>query len=139
MPASNLKDIHQTILGLLTLSATPVSAYDVLGSINRDRKDKLYAPPQVYRALKSLTEKKLIHRLETKNAYVVCKHETHVHKSHTCTHDKAVQFLVCSNCGVTAEIEMPSVLKTMNRAAEDAGFTITQPVIELVGICARCK
>jgi Fur family zinc uptake transcriptional regulator len=137
---TELKGIHEAVLNVLSKMSKPMSAYEILAGINKSKKDKLYAPPQAYRALKFLTDKKLVHRLETQNAYVICKHDAHAHhQTHTCTHDKAVQFLVCSKCSRTAEIEIPAALKTITQAATRIGFTITLPVIELVGICSQCK
>jgi len=135
--AHQLKDIHRAILEVLARARTPISAYDLLAKINQKKGAKPYAPPQVYRALKSLTEKRLAHRLEIRNAYVACRH-TSDHQD-DCTHNEAAKFLVCSQCGETVEIEIPFALKAMNQAAAKVGFTITQPVIELVGLCASCR
>ncbi len=135
--AAALKDLPAQILKILTKAKRALGAYDILTAVNQTA-DKPYAPPQIYRALKSLAAQKHIHRLESKNAYIACRHMAHAHGDN-CTHDVAVQFLVCENCDATAEIEMPLVVKNMQLAAKTAGFTITQPIIELVGRCAACQ
>lgn len=46
--------------------------------------------------------------------------------------------LVCRTCGVTVEIDGPSVERWAVKAADDHGFTDVTHVVELFGLCADC-
>lgn len=47
--------------------------------------------------------------------------------------------LVCRSCGVTVEIDGPSVERWAKKSAEDHGFTDVTHVVELFGLCADCS
>jgi Fur family ferric uptake transcriptional regulator len=47
--------------------------------------------------------------------------------------------LVCRSCGVTVEIDGPSVERWARKSAEDHGFTDVTHVVELFGLCASCS
>lgn len=47
--------------------------------------------------------------------------------------------LVCRSCGVTIEIDGPSVERWASKAAEDHGFTEVTHVMELFGRCPACS
>lgn len=47
--------------------------------------------------------------------------------------------LVCRSCGLTVELEGPSVERWAKKAASDHGFTDVTHVVELFGECADCS
>lgn len=47
--------------------------------------------------------------------------------------------LVCRNCGLTVELEGPSVERWATKAADENGFTDVKHTIELFGLCADCS
>jgi Fur family ferric uptake transcriptional regulator len=47
--------------------------------------------------------------------------------------------LMCRNCGLTVELDNPSVERWATNAAEDHGFTDVKHVVELFGLCADCS
>jgi Fur family ferric uptake transcriptional regulator len=47
--------------------------------------------------------------------------------------------LVCRSCGMTVEIDGPSVERWASRAAEDHGFSDVTHVVELFGLCQACS
>ena len=47
--------------------------------------------------------------------------------------------LVCRRCGVTVELDGPSVEKWAATAADQHGFTDVEHVVELFGLCAACS
>jgi Fur family zinc uptake transcriptional regulator len=59
------------VMGALTNSDGPLSAYTILDQL---RDHGFRAPLQVYRALDKLVEFGLVHRLESLNAFVACRH-----------------------------------------------------------------
>jgi Fur family zinc uptake transcriptional regulator len=89
------------------------------------------APITVYRALEFLRDNCLIHRIESRNAFVACVHN---HAS-----AEPVVFLICERCGAVGEAASMAVAATLSSAARAAGFTPKSPVIEIGGICAHCR
>ena len=122
-----LTEQRKTVLQLLCVSDKPLSAYELLERMRGVVKNP--APPTVYRALDFLLEQGLVHKLESLHAYVGCAHPDHPHVS---------EFLICDDCGEVAEIEDPSVYKSLKAAGEAIGFRTKRPVVELVGTCAQC-
>ena len=90
-----LTSIRRQVLMLVWKSHKPQSAYDILEGL------KSYghkpAPPTAYSALDFLEQAKLIHRIESLNAYVGCAVPE---KQHT------GQFFICENCA-SASVGVP--------------------------------
>ena len=88
------------------------------------------APITVYRALDFLLAQGLVHRIESRNAYIACigRHEP----------GAMMVFLLCDLCGAVGEAPSAAVAKSLVAAARSAGFTPKTPVIEIPGICAHC-
>ncbi|MCP4091453.1 MAG: transcriptional repressor [Gammaproteobacteria bacterium] len=124
---TRLTEQRKTVLRLLCESEKPVTAYDLLDRMRETVKNP--APPTVYRALDFLLDQGLIHKLETISAYVGCTHPEHPHAS---------QFLICGDCGDVAEVEDPTITKSLLAAGKAAGFSTTRPVVELLGVCGQC-
>jgi Fur family zinc uptake transcriptional regulator len=89
------------------------------------------APITVYRALDFLREQELVHRIESRNAFIAC---VHGHESH-----EPVVFQICEKCGTVGEAASAAVADTIKNASRAAGFVPKTPVIEISGICAHCK
>ena len=122
-----LTDQRKAVLRLLCESDKPLSAYDLLDRMRGTIKNP--APPTVYRALDFLLDQGLVHKLESLHAYVGCTHPEHPHAS---------QFLICGECGEVAEMEDPSIAKSLQAAGMAVGFHTKRPLVELLGICAKC-
>ncbi len=118
------RDVYQELFR----SGRALSAYDLLERMQA-LMNKRMAPLTIYRALDFLLEQGLIHRLESSNAYVACDHPGGMHQ--------AIYF-VCSCCGRTEEVESDSVLKALNKEAEQHHFRPLRPVIEIIGLCRHC-
>ena len=88
------------------------------------------APPTVYRALEFLLGQRLIHRIESLNAYIGCVHPGARH---------AAQFLICNRCGSAAELESEILLTAIDSAAAQAGFAIERVAVEVAGQCPECQ
>lgn len=123
-----LTPLRKRVLELVWDSHKPVGAYALLDKLKEDGRGA--APPTIYRALEFLLACGLIHRIESLNAYVGCSHpgENHV-----------TQFLICRACGTAAELDDRRLGEAIGRSAAEHGFNIVSRVIELSGVCARCK
>jgi Fur family zinc uptake transcriptional regulator len=116
------------VLGTLTGSVGPLSAYDILDKL---RDDGLRAPLQVYRALEKLVERGLAHRLESLNAFVACA-DVHCHRK------GILAFAICEHCGKVDEFSDDVVRTRLDGWAEASGFRATRTTIELRGQCKDC-
>ena len=105
-----------------------MGAYEILALINREESGGAVAPPIVYRALDFLLDAGMVHRIECRNAFIPCVHPGH---------EGAAQFLICNGCEKVAELEHP--VAAIRREANQLGFCIDHPVIEITGICAECQ
>mgnify|MGYP003331137771 CR=1 FL=1 len=84
--------LRETVLEILQDSSEPMSAYDVLHELQKVTGK--VAPPTVYRTLTSLQSQRVIHRLESLNAYVVC--------NQNCMHNAPI-ISICGTCGEVKE------------------------------------
>ena len=66
---------QQRVFDTLKAETRPLTAYEV---IDRVSTNGVWAPPTVYRALKRLIEESLVHRLESRNAFLACTHPTKI-------------------------------------------------------------
>lgn len=123
-----LTPLRQRVLQAVWSSHKPIGAYDILTILTQERGTT--APPTVYRALEFLLENRLIHRIESLNAFVGCTKPGS---------DHAWQFLICRSCGRVAEISDPELEGSIVGAAARAGFTLQRRVIELAGLCSACR
>ena len=120
--------LRRRVLAIVWRGHRPVGAYDILDAMQAENGRKV-APPTVYRTLDFLRQQGLVHRVESLNAYVGCPDPGRPHR---------VQFMICSDCGVAAEIDDARVGQALDAAAAAAGFVPRQRMVEVSGLCARC-
>lgn len=122
-----LTPLRRRVLELVWRSHEPVGAYAILTALRSEARKA--APPTVYRALEFLTEQGLVHRIESRNAYVGCADPEHGHAS---------QFLICGRCGAAAELQDGRIQGAVGQSARRAGFRVQHLMVEVVGLCPRC-
>jgi Fur family zinc uptake transcriptional regulator len=127
--AQRLTPMRRQVLEALLASHKPLGAYEIMERLAPQGPRP--APITVYRALDFLRDNGLIHRIESRNAFVACVHN---HGS-----AEPVVFLICERCGAVGEAASTSVAATLSAAARAVGFTPKSPVIEIGGICAHCR
>jgi Fe2+ or Zn2+ uptake regulation protein/ABC-type transport system involved in multi-copper enzyme maturation permease subunit len=88
-------------------------------------------PPSAHRALEFLMKHGLVHRIESRNAYLAC---THNHDS-----GALVAFLMCESCGAVGEASTAAMSEVLAAAAKRAGFRPNMSVIEITGTCSHCR
>src|ERR1700758_2470441 len=126
--AQRLTPMRRQVLEALLTSHRPLGAYEIIDRLEQKTRP---APITVYRALEFLRENGLVHRIESRNAFIACVHN---HRA-----SDLVVFLICERCGAVGEACSPEVASTLTSAARAAGFTPKSPVIELSGICTHCQ
>jgi Fur family zinc uptake transcriptional regulator len=123
-----LTKMRRRVLELVWGSHEPVKAYDLLELLRGE--NKRAAPPTVYRALDFLQQQGLVHRIESRNAYVGCG----------CPgHEGAGQLLICRACGQVAELDDKDIIDLIARKSARLGFEISRQTIEVEGRCAGCR
>ena len=120
---------QQMVFQIIEKAKGPLKAYSILYDV---QKKGIKAPLQVYRALDKLLELGKIHKIESRNAFVACRHsegETQV----------MVAFTICDSCGEVAEISDDSFDRRLQKLANTMGFTLTKSTVELSGLCSTCE
>ncbi len=126
---SDLTKNQSLVMGALAQAQGPLSAYTILDQL-RDRGFR--APLQVYRALEKLVEYGFVHRLESLNAFVACRHPD-------CDSQETIAFMICEGCGQVNEITDEELAGRLKSLAGDAGFALKKTTIELRGTCSPCQ
>jgi Fur family zinc uptake transcriptional regulator len=126
---SDLTKNQSLVMGALTKSAGPLSAYTILDQL---RDHGFRAPLQVYRALDKLVEFGLVHRLESLNAFVACRHPG-------CDGGETIAFMICDDCNQVEEITDAGLADRIRMIAADASFSLAKSTVELRGQCPDCS
>ncbi len=124
--AADLSPHCRNILHVLHKSGKAMSAYALLGAL---QKSGIKAPTTVYRALDTLMQNGLVHRIETINAFIACCHHATAH---------GAQFAVCRACGDVTELQDNRLTDAMRAAGQRLKFRIEREMLEILGLCQRC-
>lgn len=134
--SQRLTPIRRQVLEVLLESHKPLGAYEIMDRAaahggSPAASGRSPAPITIYRALDFLRDNGLVHRIESRNAFVACVNN---HAS-----EDMVVFLICEHCGAVGEAASAAVGDQLKAAARAAGFTPKAPVIEIGGVCAHCR
>jgi Fur family transcriptional regulator, zinc uptake regulator len=130
--STELSAHSKKVLELLAKSAKPMTAYEILDKL---RKFGIKAPPTVYRALDTLVERGMVHRIESLNAFVACHDEDEEDQDHNHT----AQFAVCRSCGSVTEIHDHRLSDLIHELCKKLKFRIEREMLELLGLCQQCE
>src|ERR1700756_3679411 len=119
--AQKLTPIRRHVLQALLKSHKPLGAYEIIDELARSMPRP--APITVYRALDFFMANGLVHRIESRNAYLACAHD------HDAT--SAVAFLICERCGLVGEIPSASFAQDLNTAARASGFVSQLSLVQI--------
>lgn len=123
----NLTPLRAQILELVWSRHGPIGAYEILERLKAG--GRRAAPNTVYRALEFLRETGLVHRLDTLNAFIGCPSPESPHTA---------QFLICTECGLAAEVSDPAVKEALAAQARKLGFRVAAQTVEISGLCEPC-
>jgi Fur family transcriptional regulator, zinc uptake regulator len=126
--AQRLTPMRRQVLEILLSSHRPLGAYEIIDRLQQKSRP---APITVYRALEFLRENGLVHRIESRNAFVACVHN---HQD-----NDLVIFLICERCGAVGEAPGGGAAEALKASSRAAGFSPKSPLIEVAGICAHCR
>src|ERR1700733_11120987 len=110
--AQKFTPIRRQVLQALLSSHRPLGAYEVIEELARSMPRP--APITVYRALDFLMMNGLVHRIESRNAFLACAQD----------HDATamVAFLICERCGLVGEIPAAPGMQSLDASARATGF-----------------
>jgi Fur family zinc uptake transcriptional regulator len=123
-----LTETRRRVLELVWRGHAPVGAYEILEALRTEGRGA--QPPTVYRALDFLIEQGLVHRIESRNAFIGCTRHSERH---------SYQFLICRNCGSVAELTNPRIAEAIEAGAAAEGFATQRSTVEIEGQCAECR
>ena len=115
------------VLGALRKAKQPVGAYELLDQL---REQGLKAPLQIYRTLDQLIELKVVHRLESLNAWTLCC---------DAEHDSTPVFAICDDCGSVSEYFDENLNNNIAKISKQSGFVADRSIIEIHGRCDQCE
>ena len=132
-----LTPMRRRVLAILAdADGRPFRAHDIAEAIGRVG-EKPVSRVLVYRALDFLIGLGLVHRIESRNAFLACGQPDHHHGRGA--HD-AVVFLMCASCGSVGEAAAPpGIGRGLAGTAAAAGFRPERPILEVEGECAACQ
>ena len=126
---ARLTPMRRHVLAILAASHKPLGAYEIMDEAARSGPRP--APITVYRALEFLRDNGLVHRIESRNAFVACVHN---HAG-----EDLVVFLICERCGAVGEAPGGAAAEALKASSRAAGFSPKSPLIEIAGICSHCR
>jgi Fur family zinc uptake transcriptional regulator len=122
-----LTRLRRQIFLLLLRANGPITAYELL---HRLRAERSATAAGIYRSLDFLVTQGLVHRLESRKAFVACVHPDHPHVS---------QFLICRRCGTAVEVEDDRIASVVGEWSERLGFEVEAETLEVSGSCSTCR
>ena len=102
-------------------------AYAILDQV---RTAGISHPPTVYRALAELIEKGMVHRLQSRAAFIACGHGAR---------DGKFAFAICRECGKVVEIPLSDDDQAALLGLAPEEIVPEQVTLELAGLCAACR
>ena len=109
--------MRRHVLEVLAASHKPLGAYEIIDRVAA--RGPRPAPITIYRALDFLTAQGLVHRIESRNAFLACINN---HAS-----DAPVVFLICEQCGAVGEAPSARGRRQPERRGEERGLRAEEP------------
>jgi Fur family zinc uptake transcriptional regulator len=123
--AAKLSRNQGQVLSALRKAKEPLSAYAIL-----DRVRVAGIPPTVYRALNDLIRLGMVHRLQSRSAFVACDHGS--------CNGKAA-FAICRQCQKVVEISLSDKDERVLLALSPRDIAAEQITLEIAGLCEACR
>ena len=117
----------QSVMNALRKADRPISAYEIMAAIGNGRD---LAPATVYRALDRLVREGQVHKLESLNAFIACRHpEQHATPA----------FAICDCCGTVTEFSPRELVAGLAKWCRASAFELKTATLELHGTCQSCQ
>ena len=125
-----LTRLRKKILELIWQNHAPLGAYELMDMLQAASDRDRVAPPTVYRCLDFLLEQGLIHKVHSLNAYIGCNSPLQRHND---------ALFICAECGYTDEVHSSTIQQAINLSASQNRFSVQTQVLEVLGLCERCR
>ena len=123
MNGKSLTAIRKHVLTLLLDAKRPLTAYEVLASLDGVGS---VSPPTAYRALDFLVSLGFVPRVESLNAYFALD---------LGPSDVPLALFVCEKCGQAHELSASDAVVSLISAADEEGFGVSHASLEVRGDC----
>ncbi len=124
-----LTPLCQMVLDVVVGAGRPLGAYGIIAQLEMTSGRRVL-PASLYRSLGVLLERGLITRIETRNAFLA-----NVQAMTT----PADIYFICDQCGAVRTVKVSALANLIDNEADALGFQIGRRVIEMQGICNRCR
>ncbi|MFL2888183.1 MAG: Fur family transcriptional regulator [Pelagibacterales bacterium MED-G40] len=116
------------VLNILKKNPKGLTAYQLL---SRMQKFKIIQPMTVYRSLKDLCEKGLIHKTNKNKTFHLCNtSESHEHNA---------VLAVCDDCGIAEELSTNLFSKIVKNVKSKNKFNFNNFNLEITTTCKECN
>ena len=122
--------LRHDILSVILNNNGRMKAYDIIAKVSNIRGDT--KPITVYRVLNFLVKKGILHKILSKNIFILCS---------DCTikkHKENSIFLMCKRCNKIDEVHDISFIANLNKFYAQYNFSVSEDNIELDGYCIKC-
>ncbi len=124
---------REKVLKVLLQADQPISAYEVVDLFKEAFSENLPAM-SAYRILTFLLDNGFVHKLETTNQFLPCRHICCEHQH------EPPQFLICDQCHTVKELSISQqAMNELNNGIEQSGFILVRKQLELHGLCQSCQ
>jgi Fur family transcriptional regulator, zinc uptake regulator len=115
------------VLNIIKKNSKGLTAYEIL---SRAQKFKFVQPMTVYRALKNLKNKGIIHKTNKNKTFHLCNASTE--------HEHNVVLAVCDDCGAVEELKTKLFSKIIKHVKTRKKFTFNNFNLEITTTCREC-
>ncbi|WP_413692168.1 Fur family transcriptional regulator [Psychromonas sp. KJ10-2] len=123
---------RKLVLQTLLHANQALSAYELLDYCQQHFEQHIPVMT-IYRILDFLECEHFVHKLKVSNQYIVCSHILSENE-----HGVA-QFFICTKCNkINEKIIDPLMMQGLQSNAQQEGFTVIDPQIEINGVCDKC-
>lgn len=123
LSGKSLTNIRKHVLSLLLEANRPLTAYEVLASLEGIGS---VSPPTAYRALDFLVSLGFVTRIESLNAYMAL---------HLGPSDMPLALFVCEKCGQAKELPATDAVINLISHAHAEGYGVSHAALEVRGDC----
>ena len=116
------------VLNILKKNSKGLTAYQIL---ERIQKFKFVQPMTIYRALKELNDKGLIHKTNKNKTFHLCNTSG--------SHEHNAVLAVCNDCGIAEELKTKLFSKIIKHVKSKKKFNFNNFNLEITTTCKECN
>jgi Fur family zinc uptake transcriptional regulator len=123
-----MNENNKLVLNSLKKNLKGLTAYEIL---NRVQKFKSIQPMTIYRSLKNLTDKGLIHKTNKNKTFHLC--------NTVGEHEHNTVLAVCDDCGIVEELKTKLFSKIIKHVKSKRKFNFKNFNLEITTTCKECN